>query len=58
MGTVAACFVTLPQIRKGPYPDVPATNVIDKYVFDNLKQLNVVPSNLSDDAEFLRRVLH
>jgi hypothetical protein len=56
LGTVAACFVTLPQIRKGSYPDVSPGNVIDKYVFDNLKQLNVVPSNLSDDTEFLRRV--
>jgi hypothetical protein len=56
LGTVAACFVTLPQARKGPYPAVPANNVIDKLVFDNLKRLNVVPSNLSDDTEFLRRV--
>lgn len=56
LGTVAACFVTLPQLRKGPYPVVPANNVIDKYVFDNLKQLNVVPSSLSADSEFLRRV--
>lgn len=56
LGTVSACFVTLPQTRKGPYPDVPTTNVVDKYVFDNLKRLNVVPSALSEDTEFLRRV--
>jgi hypothetical protein len=56
LGIVSACFVTLPQTRKGLYPNVPTNNVIDKYVFDNLKQLNVVPSNLSDDSEFLRRV--
>ena len=51
-----AAFVTLPQARQGPYPAQPANNVIDRYVFDNLKRLNVVPSPLSTDAEFLRRV--
>ncbi len=56
LGTVAACFVTLPQVRKGAYPETPNNNIVDKYVFDNLKQLNVVPSSLSDDTEFLRRV--
>ncbi len=56
LGTVSACFVTLPQARKGPYPTVPTNNTIDRYVFDNLKRLNVVPSPLSDDTEFLRRV--
>ncbi|MCW3052582.1 MAG: Translation initiation factor 2 [Chthonomonadales bacterium] len=56
LGVVSACFVTLPQTGKGPYPNVSTNNIIDKYVFENLKQLNVVPSNLSDDTEFLRRV--
>ncbi len=56
LGTIAPAFVTLPQARKGSYPVVPAVNAIDKLVFDNLKRLNVLPSNLSDDTEFLRRV--
>jgi len=56
LGVVSASFVTLPQTGKGSYPNVPTNNIIDKYVFDNLKKLNVVPSNLSDDTEFLRRV--
>jgi Protein of unknown function (DUF1549)/Protein of unknown function (DUF1553) len=56
LGTVTATFVTLPQERKGPYPDQPADNPIDKIVFENLKRLNVIPSKKSDDAEFLRRV--
>lgn len=56
LGTISASFITLPQERKGPYPNVPVNNIVDKYVFDNLKRLNVVPSYLSDDSEFLRRV--
>jgi len=56
LGTISASFFTLPQARKGVYPMVPATNVIDRMVFDNLQRLNVVPSNLSSDTEFLRRV--
>ncbi|HJT76134.1 MAG TPA: DUF1549 and DUF1553 domain-containing protein, partial [Gemmataceae bacterium] len=38
------------------YPDVPATSYIDREVFAKLRRLNIVPSGLSDDAEFLRRV--
>jgi hypothetical protein len=56
LGIIGASFVTLPQARKGPYPAIPTNNVIDKYVFENLKRLNVVPSSLSGDTEFLRRV--
>ena len=37
-------------------PDVPEVNYIDREVFAKLRRLNVVPSDLSGDAEFLRRV--
>ena len=56
LGTIVASFATLPQTRKGTYPAQSANNVIDKFVFDNLKRLNVLPSALSSDTEFLRRV--
>jgi hypothetical protein len=56
LGTVTASFITLPQVRKGVYPTLAANNIVDKYVFDNLKRLNVLPSKPSDDSEFLRRV--
>jgi hypothetical protein len=56
LGTIAAAFFTLPQARKGPYPKIAENNLIDRYVFDNLRRLNVVPSGLSSDSEFLRRV--
>jgi hypothetical protein len=38
------------------YPQVPEVNFIDREVFAKLRRLNIVPSNLSSDAEFLRRV--
>src|SRR5262249_32723128 len=38
------------------YPQVPEVNYIDREVFAKLRRLNVVPSELSTDAEFLRRV--
>jgi hypothetical protein len=56
LGTVSASFLTLPQTRKGKYPELPTVNIIDKLVFDNLKRMNVVPSALCSDADFLRRV--
>src|SRR5207253_2400366 len=39
-----------------PYPAVPENNFIDHLVFARLKKLNIVPSDLADDAEFCRRV--
>jgi hypothetical protein len=56
LGTIAASFFTLPQVRKGAYPKVATANKIDELVFENLKGLNVVPSEVSGDHEFLRRV--
>ncbi|HTU91060.1 MAG TPA: DUF1549 and DUF1553 domain-containing protein [Gemmataceae bacterium] len=38
------------------YPDVPQVNFIDREVFAKLRRLNIVPSDLSGDTEFLRRV--
>ncbi len=38
------------------YPQVLEVNYIDREVFAKLKRLNMVPSDLASDAEFLRRV--
>ena len=38
------------------YPGVPAHNFIDRLVLDKLSRLHRIPSQLSGDAEFLRRV--
>jgi len=38
------------------YPAVARTNYIDDFVADKLKKFRIVPSELSSDTEFLRRV--
>ncbi len=38
------------------YPKVPEVNFVDREVFAKLRLLNMVPSELSSDTEFLRRV--
>jgi hypothetical protein len=49
-------LVPMPAQPAFRYPDVPEVNYIDREVFAKLRRLNVVPSELSSDAEFLRRV--
>src|SRR4029453_12379804 len=57
-GNVRAIRVLVPTPAGGgfDYPKVQQVNYIDREVFAKLRQLNVVPSELSSDAEFLRRV--
>lgn len=56
-GSVKAIRVLVPSPAKpGAYPVVPEVNYIDKEVFAKLKMMNVVPSDLSPDAMFLRRL--
>src|SRR5262245_11954144 len=38
------------------YPPLPEVNYLDREVFAKLRRLNMVPSDLSSDLEFLRRV--
>ncbi len=38
------------------YPTTPAVNYVDREVFTRLRALNMVPSDLSSDEEFLRRI--
>ena len=57
LGQVDAAFVTTPRAGEmAEYPDFPANNVIDTLVGTKLKKLNVIPSALSSDGEFMRRV--
>src|SRR5262249_39776014 len=49
-------LVPMPAAPGFKYPNVPEVNYVDREVFAKLKRLNVVPSNLSSDVEFLRRV--
>lgn len=52
---VAVCRVTHPQ-RDVAFSRPPEVNFIDGHVWNKLAQLGVQPSELADDATFLRRV--
>ncbi len=57
MGQVAVAIVTVPYEQKvDPTAFVAGNNFVDAHVLAKLKALNLEPSALSDDAEFLRRV--
>ncbi len=57
LGVVSSSFITVPREDEGkPYPEIPTNNFIDDFVATKLKKLNVQPSELSSDAEFIRRV--
>ncbi|MGH9835734.1 MAG: Ig-like domain-containing protein, partial [Blastocatellia bacterium] len=45
--------VLSPPVRN--YPNTPLNNFIDELVFGKLKRLNIVPSEVCTDEEFLRR---
>lgn len=54
LGHVTVCRVTLP--RPGvPFSRPPEVNFIDKHVWNKLERLGIPPSDLADDATFLRR---
>ena len=53
---VAARIAVVSQPPMANYPEVARNNFIDDLVFAKLKRLNIVPSPLSSDNEFLRRV--
>ena len=38
------------------YPEIPRSTFIDEFVFSKLRRLNIIPSRLTNDQEFLRRV--
>jgi hypothetical protein len=38
------------------YPAVPRANFIDDAIFSKLRKVNILPSDIASDAEFLRRV--
>jgi len=53
---VAARIEVVAQPPLANYPEVTRNNFIDELVFAKLRRLNIVPSPLSSDFEFLRRV--
>ncbi len=56
-GNLATARVLVPAAAAPDgYPNVSENNFIDREVFAKLRKLNIVPSDLAGDAEFLRRV--
>lgn len=57
-GNVLPVRVIVPMVLPAgfTYPAIPEKNFIDREVFSRLRLLNMVPSDLSSDEEFLRRV--
>jgi hypothetical protein len=57
-GNVVPVRVLVPMKRREgfAYPNIPEKNYIDREVYARLRQLNMVPSDLAGDEEFLRRV--
>ena len=54
LGHVAVCRVALPR-PGSTFARPPETNFIDKHVWDKLTRLGIPPSELIDDAAFMRR---
>jgi hypothetical protein len=53
---VAARIAVVAEPPMANYPDVARNNFVDDLVFTKLRRLNIAPSPLSSDYEFLRRV--
>lgn len=57
MNAVDVFRAVVPRSEKiDKYPDFPTQNFVDPLVSAKLRKLNVVPSELCDDSEYLRRV--
>ena len=57
MGNVGVARVLVPRPQTlASYPKLVENNTIDKLVYAKLRKLDIVPSKLSDDATFFRRL--
>jgi hypothetical protein len=52
----ALARVLVPRPAAAAFPDVKPNNFVDTHVLARLRQLNLPPADLADDATFLRRV--
>lgn len=56
MGQVAAVQIQSPRAGgPDPYPNPPVQNDVDPFVWTKLRKMGLLPSELADDATFLRR---
>lgn len=57
MGQAVAARILIASGTPGPdYPKVTSVNYVDDHVFAKLRRMNIRPSELSSDEQFLRRV--
>ena len=57
LGHVATVAIQVPRHdAPRPYPAQPANNELDPLVWSKLEKMGIVPSDLADDATFLRRI--
>ena len=56
LGKAVAARIAVIEKPLKDYPAVPRNNFIDELIFAKLKRVHIVPSPLSSDSEFLRRV--
>jgi hypothetical protein len=55
-GQVASAGVGVTGPALAQYPPIPRNNFIDDHIFAKLRKFHLLPSDLADDGEFLRRV--
>jgi hypothetical protein len=53
---MARIFIPFPSRVGAPYSETPENSFVDHEVFGKLRRLNILPSELAADTEFLRRV--
>jgi hypothetical protein len=53
--TVGQHFITLPKGLKYTDPKTPEYNFVDTFIYNKLKKLRIIPSDVCSDEEFLRR---
>ena len=55
-GFAVSTRVGIVQEAVADYPEIKSLNFIDRFIFAKLRKFNILPSNLSSDSEFLRRI--
>lgn len=55
-GQAASATVGVMGAISAKYPETPRVNFIDNHIFDKLRRFRILPSELSSDAEFVRRL--
>ncbi len=55
-GFAVSTRVGIIQESVADYPEVKSWNFIDRFILAKLRKFNIVPSEVSSDAEFLRRI--